>query len=88
MELLLSLIKPLIEAYSGQFGVIVQILSILGSIRLLVKPLMALAEAFVLITPSAKDNEFIAKVAESKFYKTLVFILDWFGSIKVNSIIK
>jgi len=83
MEQILALVKPLVEAYAGQFGVAIQIISIIGSLRLAIKPIMALVEAVVLITPSESDNDLPARIKENKIYKIVVFLFDWFASIKL-----
>lgn len=83
MEQLLMFIKPMIEAYSGQLGSAVQIISIIGSLRLIIKPVMGLIEAYVLITPDKKDDLLPAKIKENKIYKSVVYILDWFASLKL-----
>ena len=84
MEQLLAFFAPIIEAYGGQYGVLVQILSILGTLRLVIKPVMALIEVYVLITPSKDDDQLPQKIEASKAYKTIVFLLDWFASIKLK----
>lgn len=83
MEMLLEFLKPMVEAYAGNYGVAVQVISIIGSLRLAVKPIQDLASAVVLIIPGTKDDEFVAKVFGSKVYKGIVFALDWFASIKL-----
>jgi hypothetical protein len=83
MEELLNLVKPLIELYSGKLGFLVQAISIVGSLRIAIKPIVSLVTAVVLITPSKKDDLLPAKILESKGYKTFVFIVDYLASIKL-----
>lgn len=84
MEALLSFLQPLVEAYAGKFGVVVQVIAVVGSLRVFIKPLMSLADTYVLFTKTEKDNEFLAKLKENKIYKAVVYVLDWFASIKIK----
>ena len=86
METLLAFIQPLIEAYAGQFGIAVQIIAIVGSLRVFVKPIMSLIGAVVLFTKTKKDDIWFAKLQENKIYKAIVYALDWFASIKVKAV--
>ena len=83
MEQILLFLKPLVESYAGNYGIAIQIVSIVGSLRVALKPLMSglksIAEATYWTT---KDNEFLAKLENSKIYTTIVYILDWIASIK------
>lgn len=84
MEGFLELMKPLIEMYAGQFGIVVQIVAIVGSLRIAIKPLM---EGLRKITEATywttKDDEFIDTLESSKVYKTIRFAIDWLASIKL-----
>jgi hypothetical protein len=83
MEQILMFLKPMIEAYSGQLGGAIQVITIIGSLRLLIKPVMGLIEAYVLITPSKEDDLFPAKIKDNKIYKSIVYLLDWLASLKL-----
>lgn len=65
-----------------QFPWLATIFMVVGVIRLIVKPLMELAKGVAASTPSAKDDEAVAKVEASKIYKTILFVIDWLFSIK------
>jgi hypothetical protein len=83
-EMVLGIIKPVLEAFTGQLGGVgLQIVVIIGSLRLFLKPLQALGQVFVDITPSSKDNEMFAKIVEGKVYKIIAYVFDWMGSIKL-----
>ena len=84
MEDLLVLLKPLIEIYSGKLGFVAQFIVIVGSLRIFVKPIMAFLDTYVLFTESKKDDEKLAKFKDSKIYKSIVFVMDWFASIKIT----
>ena len=57
------------------------VLLVLGVCRAVFKPLMAVAEAYVLETPDNKDNEALETFKKGKIY----FVLDYVFSIKVPS---
>lgn len=87
MEELLILIKPLIEAYAGQLGPVVQIIAFIGSARLALKPLQALEKPLmdiIRLTPSKKDDEALEAVAQSKAWKLIKFLVDYLLSIKLK----
>jgi len=84
MEEILNMLKPLVELYSGKLGFLVQVISIVGSLRIAIKPIMELITAVVLITPSKSDDILPAKIKESKGYKTFVFLVDYLASIKLS----
>lgn len=84
MEQLLLFLKPVIESYAGNYGPAVQIVSIIGTLRLLIKPAMEILKVVVAITPSKSDDNLPEKVEASKPYKAVVFCLDWLASIKIK----
>lgn len=83
MELLFEALKSLLESYGGQYGIVVQIVTIIGTARLVFKPIMVAIEQIVSSTPSQEDDKKLEEVKESTWYKYLVFALDWFASIKL-----
>lgn len=84
MDEILALLQPLIVAYGGDLGIITQIVTVVGSLRLVNKPLFAALKAIVEFTYwTEKDNILLAKIESSKVYKGFVFVLDWLTSIKL-----
>lgn len=83
MEAILLWIQPLLEGAAGQYGVIAQIIMIIGMLRVVMKPLMSLIQAVVQVTPSLADDSFLAKILEHKVYKAIVYLLDWSASVKL-----
>jgi hypothetical protein len=83
MEQLLVLIQPLVEAYLGDKGFFVQLVSIVGTLRLIIKPVMSLIEVYVAATPSKEDDLLPSKIMGSKLYKQISFVLDYLLSIKL-----
>jgi len=85
MEEILELIKPLLLAYGGDFGIAMQVISFVGSLRLINKPLFSLLNAIVSFTHwTEKDNLLLAKIEGSKVYKGFIYILDWVASAKLG----
>ena len=81
MEIMLAgFLQGLIEKYP----VAMTIISIMGMARLIIKPTMVYLHEVVLVTETKKDDEMLAKVEGSKAYKAILFVLDWFTSIKVK----
>jgi len=76
-----------IAAFILQFATnhpyILTILMVIGSLRAILKPLFALARAYTQSTETKADDELVDKVEQSKAYKALVFVLDWFASVKL-----
>lgn len=84
MEQLLMFLKPIVESYAGSFGVAVQVVSIVGTLRLVVKPLMEILKIVVAVTPSKSDDALPEQIEKSKPYKMALFCLDWLASIKLK----
>lgn len=75
-----------ILALFSDHPVFMTVLSVVGALRLLNKPLFSLLHAVVEVTPTKSDNELLAKVEASKAYKWFVYLLDWFASVKVPQV--
>lgn len=60
------------------------VLTAIGFLRLINKPLMTAIKSYVLFTPSKTDDLLLEKIEKSKTYVAIVFIIDWLGSIKVG----
>jgi hypothetical protein len=69
----------LVEKYPFIAG----ILSVLGLVRLLMKPIMTVIDTYVAWTPSESDNLFWKSFQDSKIFKGFCFIIDWLFSVKL-----
>lgn len=85
MEQILMFLKPMIEAYAGNYGVAVQIMSVIATLRMVNKPIMSLITIYVNLTPSKDDDLLPDKIKASKAYKIFVYVTDWVASIKLPS---
>jgi hypothetical protein len=84
MELILEGLKSVLKVYAAALpDSILAILLIIGSLRVLFKPLFALAYAITSITPDTKDDEAVKKIEEHKITKAIAFALDYIASIKL-----
>lgn len=71
------------QSLADKYPVVVGILSVMGFLRAIFKPLFAFVRSIAAATETKKDDEFLDKVESSKVYSTISFILDWFASIKL-----
>jgi len=79
--------QALVEILSylaNQFPIVMTILSVVGLLRFVFKPVMAIVENVVAETPSKKDDEALAKFKTSKVYSVLVWIVDLLSSVKLK----
>lgn len=83
MEAALAFLKPFLIEYAGKYPVVFTILLVMASLRVFFKPVMEIFKGIVDLTPSKKDDEFYNKMLEHKAYKVVVFLVDWFASIKL-----
>lgn len=83
MDALLEWLKPLLESYSSQYPWLFVTVTVMGSFRLFFKPVMTIVQNVILLTPSKADDEFFQKMLDSKVYKAVAFLVDWFASIKL-----
>lgn len=84
---ILAILAPLIEGLMGKYGIIVQIVAIMGTFRLIFKPFMLFVEAAVAATPTKADDAAVAMAEASPIFKGIVFLLDWVGSLKLPTIL-
>lgn len=59
------------------------VVTVMGIMRLVVKPAMVFFHEVVKATPSVKDDELLAKVESSPVLKWFLIGLDWFASVKI-----
>jgi hypothetical protein len=63
---------------------LVQVLLVVGILRVVIKPLMSIARAVVTLTAGDADDKALDKVEASSIYKGVTYVLDWFTSIKIG----
>lgn len=80
-----SLFSALLEPFHSflqSYPNLSTLLAIIGFLRAINKPLFTLARAYVQSTATLKDDEKLDKIERSPQYKALLFVLDWFASVK------
>jgi len=60
------------------------VLSAIGILRAINKPLFALARSLVSATETKSDDQVLDQVEQSKLYKGFCFLLDYLMSIKIQ----
>jgi len=84
LESLGPIIKPVLEMLFGFLpSGVIAVITLIGGMRVLFKPLMVFLEAIALYTPSKKDDEIYKNINEGNTYKTIRIILDFLASIKL-----
>lgn len=86
MEAIADFLKPLLEAYGGEYGWAVTVLTYIGTFRVIFKPLMTGIEGVIAATPSKEDDKKLAEIKEHKAYKFVVWLVDFLGSIKLKEV--
>ncbi len=67
----------------NNYPVVGQILIVVGALRLVMKPLFSIAHSVVEYTQNPKDNLVLGKVESHWAVKGFLYLLDWFGSVKM-----
>lgn len=75
--------EDLIVKLLSEYPKVIAALAVVGSVRLMVKPIMSAIKQIAAQTKTEKDNLLIEKVESSKIYKGFVFLVDWITSIKL-----
>lgn len=83
MEELISQILGFIIPFVKEYPLFATVLFAMGFLRIIFKPLFAFVDAFVLATPTAKDDAAVASFKSGPIYKWVVFAIDYFASIKL-----
>ena len=76
-------LQPLIDGLLGKYGWLTTVILVIGSLRLLFKPIMLALENYVHQTPGTSDDDRLARFEASPVYKVIEFILDVGASIKL-----
>lgn len=68
----------------AKFPYISTVIMAVGFLRVINKPLFSLLHAYVAYTSTDADDKALDEVEQSSVYKGLLYVLDWFGSVKVG----
>jgi len=79
--MIIDVLWPTIEA-NKQFS---SIIMLIGAIRLVIKPLWSMYEAYVKWSESKEDDANLIKFKDSQLYKVGCWAIDYIFSVKVGS---
>jgi hypothetical protein len=71
------------EIVSNAYPLISSFLMIVGFLRIINKPLFAMLQSIVKVTPWESDNKILEAVERSRLYAIFCFLVDWLGSVKL-----
>jgi hypothetical protein len=78
-------LQPLFDGLAGKYGWLTTFVLVIGSLRILFKPIMLALENYVRQTPRPEDDARLAKFEAGWIYKTIAVLLDFGASIKLPS---
>lgn len=82
---ILTFIKALLDNYVHLLPEgVASILIIIGTFRVIFKPLFSLAYAITSLTVTKSDDELVQKIETSEAMKWILYFIDWFASIKIK----
>jgi len=79
-------LMPVINALLAKYGWFAAVVTWLGVLRLINKPLFTIIKTITAATKTPKDDAVVEKIETSKAYKWFEFVLDYVGSIKLDAI--
>lgn len=69
--------------FLSKYPALLNVILVMGTARMIFKPLMVFIQEVVNVTPSTKDNEIFEAIKANPIYKGFAFLLDYVGSIKL-----
>ena len=82
IEGLASALLPTVVSFASNHPIVFTIAAVIGVLRLIFKPIIAIARAIADATPSPSDNKIIDDIEASPITKAVLFVLDLVASIK------
>lgn len=83
-DLAADLARPLVVQVVENHPWVASLLILIGSLRLICKPIMSLVRARVALTPTTDDDAQLQRVMSSWWYQALAWTLDFVASIKIS----
>lgn len=83
-DLAADLARPLVVQVVENHPWVATLLLLIGSLRLVCKPLMSLVRARVTATPGTEDDAQLQRITSSWWYQALAWTLDFVASIKIS----
>ena len=69
--------------FISQYEWIKTALIVIGSLRLVMKPLFSVIRTYVDLTVNTDDNAWLKRIEEHSITKSILYALDWIASIKL-----
>jgi hypothetical protein len=82
-DLAADLARPLVVQVVENHPWVASLLILIGSLRLLFKPIMSLVRSRIAATPTTEDDAQLQRVMSSWWYQALAWTLDFVASIKI-----
>lgn len=82
-DLAADLARPLVVQVVESHPWVASLLILIGSLRLLFKPIMSLVRSRIAATPTTEDDAQLQRVMSSWWYQALAWTLDFVASIKI-----
>ena len=79
----MDVLQFILDLFSGKQGQILQIFAYVVSLSLGKKALEEFAQKLVLLIPGTRDDEWLGRLLNAKWYKKLSKVLDWFSTVKL-----
>ncbi len=83
LETIGQFVMTIIVGLANKYPLVVSLVSLVGVLRLIFKPLFTFLHAVVDATPNPNDNATLDSVESSKIVSAIRFILDLFASVKL-----
>lgn len=84
MESIMEGLAQLIAMFAGKWPWLAGVIFTVGSLRLIFKPAMSIVRVITELTPSKHDDDLADRIEANKIVKTILYVLDWLTSIKLN----
>ena len=78
-------ISAIILSLVSQYPIVGSILVVVGTLRLVLKPLFAAAHYYVEQTADPEDDKKLQAIEANKAVQGLFFVLDWIASVKIKT---
>lgn len=83
MESVYQWIVSFIISLAGKYPLVVTIVSVIGVLRLIFKPVFTFLRAITDAIPGQADNKLVDDIEKSKVVEIIRFVLDLFASVKL-----
>lgn len=79
-----AFLLPILMGFITKFPVLAAVIVIMGIMRAIFKPIMAVLHAYTASTANPADDAALEKVEASTAFKIVAWVIDFLGSIKLK----